>query len=113
MHHGVIGACAAEVRNKIYQYAIDIDDKKWFLGMPKSRKWMLYAQQLDPFGLHNWLGFNLTRATGQYAARTQFCEVRLSLHVLIICIPLAQLRYAALIMGLAEYTKTTGCHAIG
>ena len=65
----------AELRNKIYQYAIDIDDKKWFLGMPKSRKWMLYAQQLDPLGLHNWLGFEVARATGQYAPRTQFCEV--------------------------------------
>lgn len=64
----------AELRNKIYQFAVDLDDKKWFLGMPKSKKWMLYAQELDPFGLHNWLGFNLTRATGEYAARTQFCE---------------------------------------
>ena len=71
--------CLAEARNKIYQYAIDIDNKKWFLGMPKSRRWMLYAQQLDPFGLHNWFGFYLARATDEYAARTQFCEVCVSL----------------------------------
>lgn len=67
--------CLAEQRNKIFQYAIDIVDKKWFLGMPKSKKWMLYAQQLDPFGLHNWFGFYLARGTGEYAAKTQFCEV--------------------------------------
>lgn len=68
---------SAERRNRILQYAIDIDDKKWFLGMPKSRKWMLHGQQLDPFRLHQWLGYNLTRATnpGVWAARTQFCEV--------------------------------------
>lgn len=64
-----------ELRNKIYQYAIDIDDKKWFLGMPKSKKWMLYGQDLDPFALHEWLGFELARGTGEYAIRTQFCEV--------------------------------------
>ena len=39
---------------------------------------MLYGQQLDPFGLHNWFGFELGRLTGEYAIRTKHCEVRLT-----------------------------------
>lgn len=66
---------SAELRNTIYQYAIDIDDKKWFLGMPKSKKWLLYGQDLDPFALHEYLGFDFAQKTGEYAIRTQYCEV--------------------------------------
>lgn len=69
-------ACSVERRNQIFQFGFSFKSPKWFLGMPKSKNWILYAQQLDPIGLHNWLGFNLTRATGAYAARAHFLEAR-------------------------------------
>jgi hypothetical protein len=72
----------AELRNAIYQYAIKFSNgKEKVLGMPKSSKWNLYAQQLDPFALHEWFGFKLAAASGENAVRSRFCEVghRLSL----------------------------------
>ena len=74
----------AELRNQILQFGVKLPKKESFLGMPKSKNWILYGQQLDPFGLHNWLGFNLARATNEYAPRTQFCEVRVSAPPLIL-----------------------------
>ena len=67
---------AAEKRNKIKSYGIKFPESGRFLGMPKRRNWILYAQQLDPFGVKNWLGFNLSRGTGEYASSTQFAEVK-------------------------------------
>ena len=46
-----------------------------FMGMPKSKDWIIYGQENDTFGLHQWLGYNLSRATGEYAARTAYLEV--------------------------------------
>lgn len=66
----------AELRNQILQYAVKLPDAARFLGMPKRKHWILYGQELDPFGLKNWLGFNLSRGTGEYASSTQFAEVR-------------------------------------
>jgi len=45
--------------------------------MPKSKQWILYAEQLDPLGLHEYFGFEVARATGEYTPRTQYCEVPL------------------------------------
>ena len=46
--------------------------------MPERKNYILYGQQLDPFGVKNWLGFNLSRGTGEYASSTQFAEVTMS-----------------------------------
>ena len=66
---------AAEQRNQILQYAVTLPEASSFVGMPARRHWILYGQQLDPFGAKNWLGFNLSRGTGEYASATQFAEV--------------------------------------
>jgi len=69
------GGTNSQQRNNIFQYAIKFDAKNWFLGMPKSKQWILYAEQLDPLGLHEYFGFEVARATGEYTPRTQYCEV--------------------------------------
>lgn len=66
----------AELRNPILQYGIKLPESDSFLGMPSRKHWILYAQKLDPFSIKNWLGFNLSRGTGEYASKTEFCEVR-------------------------------------
>lgn len=65
----------AERRNNIKSFAIKLPESNRFLGMPSRKNWILYAQQLDPFGVKNWLGFNISRGTGEYASSTQFVEV--------------------------------------
>lgn len=65
----------AELRNPILQYGIKLPNSDSFLGMPKRKNWILYAQQLDPFGIKNWLGFNLSRGTGEYASSTQYADM--------------------------------------
>ena len=64
-----------EQRNQIFQYAIKLPESDSFIGLPSRKHYIMYAQELDPFGIKNWLGFNLSRGTGEYASSTQFAEV--------------------------------------
>ena len=66
---------ATEQRNQVFQYAIELPNSSDFLGMPSRKHWIMYGQALDPYGIKNWLGFNLSRGTGEYASSTQFAEV--------------------------------------
>ena len=62
----------------LYKYKVKFTDKKrWFLGIAQNKKWNLYAQQLDPFAVHEWFGYELSRGTGEYTVGDQFCEVGL------------------------------------
>ena len=36
----------------------------------------MYQPQNDTLGLHEWLGLNLTRSTGEFAVQSQYVEVR-------------------------------------
>ncbi len=45
------------------------------LGMPSERDWILNGLAFDASLMRDYLCYNLTRQIGQYATRTQFCEV--------------------------------------
>ena len=68
--------CAAERYNVIQQYAITLPDNSPFLSMPSRKKWILHGQSNDSFGFKYWLGFNVSRGTGEYSPATQHAEAR-------------------------------------
>ena len=45
------------------------------LGMPKENDWILNGLAYDASLMRDYINYNLTRALGQYATRTQYCEV--------------------------------------
>jgi len=45
------------------------------LGMPSENDWILNGLAFDPSLIRDYLSYNLARALGNYATRTQFCEV--------------------------------------
>ncbi|MEQ9300110.1 MAG: CotH kinase family protein [Cyclobacteriaceae bacterium] len=45
------------------------------LGMPKENDWILNSLAFDPSLLRDYLAYNLAITLGEYAARTQYCEV--------------------------------------
>lgn len=45
------------------------------LGMPRENDWILYGPYSDKSLLRNAITFHIARAFGQYASRTQFCEL--------------------------------------
>ncbi|KAL4858496.1 hypothetical protein ACK3TF_001466 [Chlorella vulgaris] len=56
----------------------DTKKQDWaLLGMPADADWVLYGgDEVDlTLGMRNYLGYNLARASGQYAARTVWCEL--------------------------------------
>ena len=48
------------------------------MGMPEENDWVLYAPYSDKSLLRNVLTYHLARKMGQYASRTQFCELILN-----------------------------------
>lgn len=44
-------------------------------GMPRENDWVLNGLAFDPSLIRDYLSYNLSAAIGQYAPRTQFCEV--------------------------------------
>lgn len=47
------------------------------MGLQASNNFILYQPQNDTLALHEWIGLNLSRSTGEYASPQQFVEVRL------------------------------------
>lgn len=45
------------------------------LGMPAENDWILNGLAFDPSLVRDYLSYNLARALGNYATRTQYCEV--------------------------------------
>ncbi|WP_310555840.1 CotH kinase family protein [Flavobacterium sp.] len=45
------------------------------LGMPAENDWILNAIAYDPSLIRDYLCYNLSRQIGQYASRTEYCEV--------------------------------------
>jgi hypothetical protein len=45
------------------------------LGMPKENDWILNGLAFDPSLIRDYLSYNLSSQMGNYAPRTQFCEV--------------------------------------
>ena len=45
------------------------------LGMPKENDWILNGLAFDPSMMRDYMSYNLSRSIGQYATRTQYCEV--------------------------------------
>ncbi len=45
------------------------------LEMPKENDWILNSIAFDPSLIRNYLSYDLSRCTGNYAARGRFCEV--------------------------------------
>lgn len=45
------------------------------MGMPKENDWILNGLAYDASLIRDYLNYNLSRQLGQYATRTQFCEV--------------------------------------
>ncbi len=45
------------------------------LGMPKENDWILNGLAFDPSLIRDYLSYNLSRQIGNYAPRTQFCEL--------------------------------------
>ena len=45
------------------------------LGMPKENDWILNGLAFDATLMRDYLVYNLSREMGQYASRTQYCEV--------------------------------------
>jgi hypothetical protein len=60
-------------------YAVEIRDGEAALaGMPADDDWILYAAYNDRTLIRNVLAYETARATGRYAARTRFVELRLN-----------------------------------
>lgn len=63
------------------QYGWTTYDSEWekqnvsLLGMPEENDWILNGLAFDASLIRDYLCYNLTRQMGQYATRTQFCEV--------------------------------------
>lgn len=45
------------------------------LGMPSENDWILNALAFDPSLIRDYLSYNLSRQMGNYAPRTEFCEL--------------------------------------
>ncbi len=45
------------------------------LGMPSENDWILNSLAFDPSLIRDYLAYNLSRQMGNYATRTQYCEV--------------------------------------
>ncbi len=45
------------------------------LGMPKENDWILNGLAYDASLMRDYINYNLARSIGQYATRTQYCEV--------------------------------------
>jgi hypothetical protein len=45
------------------------------LGMPSENDWILNGLAFDSSLMRDYINYNLTRGIGQYATRTQYCEV--------------------------------------
>jgi len=45
------------------------------LGMPKENDWILNGMVFDSARIRDFIGYNLSRQLGNYAARTVYCEV--------------------------------------
>ncbi|MBC7641806.1 MAG: CotH kinase family protein [Flavobacterium sp.] len=45
------------------------------LGMPSENDWILNGLAFDPSLIRDYLAYNLSRQMGNYATRTQYCEV--------------------------------------
>ena len=45
------------------------------LGMPSENDWILNGLAFDPSLIRDYLAYNISRLMGNYATRTQFCEV--------------------------------------
>lgn len=45
------------------------------LGMPKENDWILNGLAFDPSLIRDYLSYNLSQQMGNYAPRTQFCEL--------------------------------------
>ncbi len=48
------------------------------LGMPSENDWVLNSFAFDPSLMRDYLAYNLSRQMGNYAVRTQYCEVVLN-----------------------------------
>ncbi len=45
------------------------------LGMPAENDWILNGLAFDPSLMRDYISYNLSRSMGNYASRTQYCEV--------------------------------------
>lgn len=45
------------------------------MGMPKENDWILNSLAFDPSLIRDYLSYNLSRQMGNYATRTEYCEV--------------------------------------
>lgn len=53
-------------------------DNVELLGMPKENDWILNGLAFDPSLMRDYIAYNLSRQIGEYASRTQYCEVILN-----------------------------------
>lgn len=69
----------ADSRNELQSLTVKLpkaDGKERLVGLHSGNAFILYQPQNDTLALHEWLGLNLTRSTGRFAAQQQFVEVR-------------------------------------
>ena len=78
----VRGSSSQQFPKKQYEIETrDLGGASWdvsILGMPEESDWILYAPYSDKSMLRNILTYDLSNAMGQYAPRSQFCEVFLN-----------------------------------
>ena len=70
---------SADARNALQSLTVKIPKdagKAHFVGLTSSNDFILYQPQNDTLALHEWIGLNLSRSTGEYASPQQFVEVR-------------------------------------
>jgi len=79
----VRGASSQSLPKKQYGFTTynedgsDKDNVK-LLGMPKENDWILNGLAYDPSLMRDYIAYNLSRRIGEYASRTQYCEVVLN-----------------------------------
>jgi hypothetical protein len=74
------GSSSQTQPKKQYGFSTVLDDNKTnnnvsLLGMPPENDWILNGMVFDPSLMRDYLSYNLSRRIGEYASRTEYCEV--------------------------------------
>lgn len=77
------GSSSQTVQKKQYGLTTLKDDNisnnnVMLLGMPADNDWILNGLAFEPSLIRDYLNYNLSRKIGEYASRTQYCEVILN-----------------------------------
>ena len=79
----VRGSSSQSLQKKQYSFSTKLTDNITnnnvvLLGMPSENDWILNGLAFDPSLIRDYLSYNIARKMGNYATRTQYCEVMIN-----------------------------------